>query len=128
MAERAPLDPAAGPDATYDAFLADGRLGYQRCGACSAAVFPPRRHCPVCGGEALAWHVSSGRGVVYAASTIAPRDAEPYCVALVDLEEGYRMMTNVVGIPAGEVQIGQEVHLAVTPTDAGPLPLFEADR
>lgn len=125
MSDLVPADPAVGPDAAYDAFLADGRLAYQRCAACSTAVFPPRRHCPACGAGALAWHASSGRGVVYAASTIAPRDVEPYCVALVDLEEGYRMMSNVVGIRASEVEIGQVVRLAISTTDAGPLPLFE---
>lgn len=128
MTELVPADPTVGPDAAYDAFLAEGRLGYQRCASCSSAVFPPRLYCPSCGADALGWHASAGRGVVHAASTLAPRDGEPYCVALVDLDEGFRMMTNVIGTPAADVEIGQPVRLAVTATDAGPLPLFEVAR
>jgi uncharacterized protein len=128
VTELVPADPAVGPDAAYDAFLAEGRLSYQRCAACRAAVFPPRQHCPSCGADALGWQASSGRGTVHAASTIAPRDGEPYCVALVDLEEGYRMMTNVVGVPAVDVEIGLPVRLAIADVGAGPLPFFEVAR
>src|SRR5690349_5349736 len=123
-----PSDPALGPDETCAAFLTAGRLAYQRCGACDVAVFPPRAACPACGAEALSWCASAGVGEVHAASTISPRGDEPYCVALVDVAEGFRMMANVIGAPPDHVAIGQPVQAHIIDGDGGPLPCFEVVR
>jgi uncharacterized OB-fold protein len=63
--------------------------------------------CPVCGGAHLVWEASSGRGTVYR------RDADPYSVVLVDLAEGFRMMSRVEGLPAEQVEVGMRVTLRV---------------
>jgi uncharacterized OB-fold protein len=72
-------------------------------------VFPRRVVCPVCGSAALADARSDGRGVVYSATTVHARGEPPYDVALVDLDEGFRMMSTVAGIGPGEVRIGMAV-------------------
>ena len=112
------------PAEVYRRYLESGRLGFQRCAGCGAAVFYPRVICPVCGGAELAWEVSSDRGVVYATTAVYRRDADPYNVVLVDLEEGFRVMSRVEGVPAEEVEVGARVKLRLDPTDDGPIPVF----
>jgi uncharacterized OB-fold protein len=98
----------------------------QRCGDCGLWVFFPRALCPACLGDSLVWTPVSGRGTVHA-FTIPHRHPSaafqpdlPYVVALVDLEEGARMLTNRVGVaPDSEsVRIGTPVEVVyddVTP-------------
>src|SRR5690606_4692586 len=83
------------PHAAYQALLDEGVLGFQACGACARAVFPPRGRCSACGADALTWRASQGRGTVYSTTVLTPRNAAPYAVVLVDLDEGYRMMSRV---------------------------------
>lgn len=66
------------------------------------------------------WAVSAGRGVVYATTTVRPRDGAPRDITLVDLDEGFRMMSRVVD---GPVAIGTRVTVAWD----GDLPVFRAD-
>jgi uncharacterized OB-fold protein len=112
------------------------RLLVQWCTSCDRGVFYPRVFCPHCaaGAGALEWRPASGRATVYAAVVEHRPDAagarfsggEPYCVALVDLEEGVRMLTNVVGCPPDDVRCGMAVSLTWEPlSDGRQLPLFE---
>jgi uncharacterized OB-fold protein len=114
----------------------DGRLLVQWCTSCDRGVFYPRVFCPHCaaGAGALEWRDASGRATVYAAVVEnKPQaaganfsDGQPYCVALVDLEEGVRMLTNVVGCPPDEVRCGMPVTVTWEPlSDGRRLPLFE---
>ena len=112
------------PAAVYKRHLESGRLGFQRCSVCGAAISYPRVVCPVCGGTGLTWKVSSGRGIVYATTAVYRRDADPYNVVLVDLEEGFRMMSRVEGVPAEDVEIGTRVELRVIREDDEPVPIF----
>jgi uncharacterized OB-fold protein len=112
------------PAAVYRRYLESGRLGFQRCGGCGAAVFYPRVLCPVCGSADLGWETSAGLGVVYATTAVYRRDADPYNVVLVDLDEGFRMMSRVEGVPAEGVEIGARVDLRVDRGDDGPIPVF----
>jgi uncharacterized OB-fold protein len=113
-----------------------GQLLVQWCTACDRGVFYPRVFCPHCAAaaDALEWRTASGRGIVYAAVVEHRPEAagakfsagEPYCVALVDLEEGVRMLTNVVGCPPDEVRCGMPVAVTWEPlSDGRRLPLFE---
>ena len=97
------------PHLRYRSGLAEGVLLYQRCHECGDAVFPPRLVCPHCGTTELDPAQSSGSGTVYSTTTVSQRDAESYAVSLIDLDDGFRMMSTVVGIPAEEVRIGQRV-------------------
>ncbi len=100
-----------GPDNEFDAFLAKGELHIQHCRSCGKYVFYPRLACTACGQMDLEWCPASGRGTVYAVSVINRRQEKggPYNVVLVDLEEGPRMMSCVVGIDHEDVKIGMSV-------------------
>ncbi len=113
------------PAEVYRRYLENGELGFQRCESCGEAVFYPRVLCPVCGSDALSWETSSGRGTVYATTAVYRRDARPYNVVLVDLEEGFRMMSRVDGASPEEVSIGQRVSFAVRDGGDGPVAVFE---
>jgi uncharacterized protein len=101
------------PAETYRRYLENGKLGYQRCADCSAAVFYPRVLCPFCGSGTLEWCVSAGRGTVYATTALHSRRRDPRNVVLVDLDEGFRMMSRVEDVPAEEVEIGVRVRFEV---------------
>ena len=120
--------PDEAPAEVYRRYLERGKLGFQHCEDCSSAVFYPRVLCPFCGVASLLWETSSGRGTVYATTTVYRRDAEPYNVALVDLDEGFRMMSRVEEVPAEEVEIGMKVTFAVRTGDDGPVALFEPEE
>lgn len=106
-------------------------LAFQRCEDCGRAVFYPRNICPHCQGQRLTWTTSAGRGTIHS-YTVARKpagpafvDLVPLTVALIDLDEGYRMMSNVLGDP-DRVSIGATV--AVTFEEIGEgvtLPVFE---
>ena len=115
---------AEAPALTYRRHLENGKLGYQRCADCSAAVFYPRLLCPVCGSGALEWHVSAGRGAVYATTAVHGRDRDPRNVVLVDLDEGFRMMSRVEDVPAEEVEIGARVRFEVREGEEEPVAVF----
>jgi len=106
-----------------------GELLIQRCASCGALRHPPRPMCPRC--QSPDWNTAraSGRGRVH--SFVVPRHPplpafpEPYVVALVDLEEGTRLVTNLVGVTPDEVRIGMAVELEMTRIDDEVvLPLF----
>lgn len=90
-------------------------LHVQRCMRCGVHVFYPRYNCPSCGSRELDWVTASGRGTVYT-YTIARRpthrafaDRVPYVIAIVELDEGPRMTTNIVGCGPEDVRIGMRV-------------------
>jgi uncharacterized OB-fold protein len=97
------------PHAHYLEGLDAGELRYQRCRDCSAVVFPPRVLCDRCGSTNLRVEVSAGLGTVYSATAVTQRDQPSYSVCLVDLDEGFRMMSTVVDIAAEDVGIGLRV-------------------
>jgi uncharacterized protein len=100
-------DPA--PTLTYFAKLRDGVIAHQRCADCGIALFYPRVLCASCGSSRLDWQDSTGIGTIYSVTAVPRRDMEPYVVCLVDLDDGYRMMSTVVDVPAFEVTIGMRV-------------------
>ena len=114
---------AEAPAAIYQRYLENGKLGYQRCADCLAAIFYPRTLCPNCGSRALDWRESAGWGTVYATTALHSRNRDPRNVVLVDLDEGFRMMSRVEGVPAEEVEIGTRVRFEVRQED-GPVAVF----
>jgi hypothetical protein len=70
------------------------------------------------------WRVSAGLGTVYATTVVRPRGGEAYNVVLVDVDEGFRMMSAVVGVAPEDVQVGARVALAWREEDP-PVPVFE---
>lgn len=111
--------------APFWAATREQRLVLQHCSSCARAVWYPRVRCPHCASDALEWHEATGRGTVYAVSVQYrpghPRLKErvPYAVVLVDLDEGVRLMSTVVGTDPETVQIGQTVRAGWEPLDGG---------
>jgi uncharacterized OB-fold protein len=100
---------AESPLAVYQAHLDKGELAYQWSPEAGKAVFYPRLICPFTGSERLEWRVSAGIGTVYATTVTHPRQGKPYNVALIDCDEGFRLMSRVEDIAASEVTIGMRV-------------------
>jgi uncharacterized OB-fold protein len=99
-----------------------GELRLQRCSdsGCAKTYFPPRPFCPACGGRDVDVVVASGRARLasYVISHLpAPGFEPPYAIALVDLEEGPRMMTNIVGCPQTPEELVLDMPLVVTFTE-----------
>ncbi|WP_428483478.1 Zn-ribbon domain-containing OB-fold protein [Rhodopila sp.] len=117
---------ATSPLATYIAHLKRGELGYQYSASANQAVFYPRVIAPRTGADDLEWRISQGLGTVHATTVVHPRDGEPYNVCLVDIDEGFRMMSRVEDIPPTQVRIGLRVRFRVhTPGgDEDPYPVF----
>ena len=113
----------------------DGLLRYQRCDECGTVVFYPRSHCTGCLGNALTWHTASGRGTVYTFSVVRKaehpffRTLVPYAVAWIDLDEGPRILSNIVGVddPATDIAVGARVVVEWEVHDELALPLFRLE-
>jgi hypothetical protein len=120
------LEPPVGEEAVpfWDA-TREGRLVLPWCTACERPIWFPRAVCPGCLGSTLAWRDASGEGAVYAC-TVEHKGEPPYVVALVDLDEGVRVLSNVVGCPPDAVAVGDRVRVTWEPlSDGRRLPLFE---
>lgn len=125
--------PADNPDtqAYWDA-TRDKKLMLQRCTSTGKFQFYPRAASIHDLGAPVEWVEASGKGTVYAVSVqYRPanplmKDKVPYAVALVELEEGVRMMSNIVNCDAESVEVGQPVKLTWEAlSDGRHLPLFE---
>jgi uncharacterized protein len=108
-------------------------LRIQRCRSCGKAYFFPRPFCPHCSSKDVEWFTASGRGKLhtYVINHRPPpgfRDAAPYVIAIVELEEGPRMMTNVIGVEPAPEYLPADMPLEVTwehqQSDDVTLPLF----
>jgi uncharacterized OB-fold protein len=117
---------SASPLATYLDHLKKGELAYQFSPSLNAAVFYPRMVSPKTGKADLEWRVSKGLGTVHATTVNYPQQGDPYNVCLVDMDEGFRLMSRVEGMPALDVKIGMRVKFRVhTPAgDEDPYPVF----
>lgn len=105
------MSPQPGPEQQYLGKLAAGRFEIQRCAGCGKHVFHPRVLCPHCGADRLDWVAPSGRGTVYSTTVVRRKstDGGDYNVCLVDLVEGPRLLSRVVGVPPEQVKIGMAV-------------------
>jgi uncharacterized OB-fold protein len=111
--------------------LARHELYVQRCGACGTVRLPPRATCTACLSPSIEWVRASGRGTVYSFTVThqnqSPgfRERLPYVLAVVELEERVRLVTNVVGCPVDAVRIGMPVEVEWDDvTSEVTLPLF----
>jgi uncharacterized OB-fold protein len=102
------------PDQDYQRFLQQGRFMIQRTPSTGRYVFYPRSIAPGTGTDDLEWIEASGRGIVYSTTVVRVKPPAPsYNVAIVELEEGPRMMTRVESIPPQDVRIGMSVRARI---------------
>jgi uncharacterized OB-fold protein len=109
----------------------EGRFLIARCGACGEAHHYPRPFCPSCWSDDVSWEAASGGATLYTYSTVFMndlppfRDRLPYVAAVVDLDEGPRVMTNVVGCAPEDLTIGMRLRVDFQPlTDEITAPVF----
>lgn len=110
---------------------ANGVLRYQSCARCGTVQFIPRSLCANCQADSLTWHDSGGLGRVLSHTTVhrAPiaafRGETPYVIALIDMDEGFRLMANVAGGASAPVVIGTRVRIGFRQVDGVALPHAE---
>jgi len=110
---------------------ADGELRFQTCAHCGQVQRMPRSRCASCHKDALAWKTSAGRGkilsytVVHRAPTPAFRDEVPYVIAIVDMDEGFRLMVNVKDGASASLAIGQPLRITFRDVEGVHLPQAE---
>lgn len=106
------------------------RFLVRRCHTCGAVHHYPRPFCPICWSEDLSWEEASGRGTLYTYSTIYMNDLPPfsgrlpYVAGAVDLDEGPRVMTNIVDCEPGDLRVGMAVEVTyreLTPEITAPV-------
>jgi len=102
---------APGPEAEYRAHLAQGRIMLQRSASSGEFMFPPRTAASGTGARDLEWVEASGRGTVYSTtvSRRRPEQGGALHIALIEMEEGPRMMSRVEGLEPEAVAIGLKV-------------------
>jgi hypothetical protein len=131
MALRFDLPTAEADTQPYWDAARDGRLLLRRCGDCGEAHFYPRPFCPLCWSANVSWQDASGRATLYTWSVVHANDLPPfnerlpYVAAVVDLDEGPRMMTNLVDCDPGRLQVGMAVQVTFEQrTDDVTVPVF----
>lgn len=110
-----------------------GELRLQKCSACDGgSYFPPRPFCPKCGSRSVETYAASGKAILYSyVINHRPRPdmgTDPYAIAVVELAEGPRMMTNIVNCPQTPEALMLDMPLRVTfskQSETISLPLFE---
>jgi uncharacterized OB-fold protein len=114
-------------DDFFWAGVKEGRLLLQKCSACGALRQPPGPMCSKC--QSLEWHAheACGHGAVYTwivSKHPTEPDANPRIVALIELEEGVRMVSNLQGIESGDIRSGLPVELFFAEVNGQVLPQF----
>ncbi len=114
------------PYGTYLEHIRKGELAYQICTDDGKAVFYPRIAAPTTGSPNLEWRVSKGLGTVYATTVVYSKNEPPFNVALIDIDEGFRMMSRVEDTDPMQVKIGMRVKVKMHPGDEKqpPYPVF----
>ena len=97
---------------------AEGGLLIRRCAACGRAHHYPRALCPFCFSDRTEWQTASGNGTLYSFS-VMQRAPVPYAIAYVTLDEGPRMMSNLVDCDFDTIRIGMKLKAVFKPTEGG---------
>lgn len=107
-----------------------GELVFQKCKQCGTWLHPPRPACPGCRSFEMEWVRSSGKGTIYSWATYEespnPAFKAPYSVVLVELEEGVRLISNMIDTASREISMGMAVEVVFDKiTDELTLPKFK---
>jgi uncharacterized protein len=127
----APVPPVNPETQEFWAATARGQLLLKRCLDCGSVIWYPRAFCPECSGLRTEWFEASGRGRIYSYTVNhrgegAYQGQPPFVLAYVELDEGPRMMTNIVGAEPADLSVGAPVTVVFHDTgDGAALPRFE---
>jgi len=120
--EERPLPAIDNVSREYWSAAAQGRLLYQECPSCSHRQFYPRAMCTACAGD-VDWREAAGTGTVHTYTVIRQnwampfRELQPYVVAMIELSEGPKMMTNLTDVAIEDVEVGMAVECYVVRVD-----------
>lgn len=117
-------DATLSPRRRFENAANTGVLAFQRDPITGAAIFPPRLVAPRTGSLEPVWCISKGVGTVHAVTVLHGRDGTR-ALALINLDEGFRMLATVLGTPPGEVLIGARVRMRMEHGADGAYPVFE---
>jgi uncharacterized protein len=118
--ERKMRDPAMNPgDEPYFQAAGEGKLLLKKCNDCGEVHHYPRALCPFCWSQKVEWVQAKGTGEIYTYSITRRGGPVPYCIAYVTLDEGPRMMTNIVDCDLDTIKIGQRVKVTFKKTEGG---------
>ncbi|MEM9059076.1 MAG: OB-fold domain-containing protein [Pseudomonadota bacterium] len=117
-----------GPEAQFKAYLADGKFMIQRSASTGRYVFYPRKFIPGTGEDDLEWVEAQGTGTVHSTTVNrrSPEKGGTFNVALIDLDEGVRMLSRVVGMAPEDVSIGLKVRATIGELHGEPAVMWEA--
>ena len=108
----------------FDA-AAEGKLLIKKCASCGEFHHYPRALCPHCFSDRTEWHDAKGTGTIYTYSVLRRGVPVSYCIAYVTLDEGVKMMTNIVDCDLDSVRIGQAVKVTFKKSTGGvSVPMF----
>ena len=133
MTTNYPLPRANAQTQAYWDGCAQGELRYQRCAQCGHVQCIPRSLCDQCQSRDLQWNASKREGTVLTFTTVhrAPlpvfKEMVPYVIAIVDLDEGFRVMANALpAVQQGALEIGARVRIGFKDVHGMALPVLEA--
>ena len=106
-----------------------GELLFQRCDECGRATHTPAYICAHCNAPALTWERSAGTGTIYSWTTVwrpqVPAFHVPYVAIIVDVDEGWQVLSNLIGCAVDDVEVGMRVEVEFHPISGGfDLPYF----
>jgi uncharacterized protein len=112
--------------------LKRGELRFQRCGACGGITHTPASICAHCLADDLTWEPSTGTGTVYSYTMVwrpqTPAFQVPYCPIIVDVDEGWQTLSNLIGVEPDAVEVGMRVRVEFHPiADGFVLPYFRPE-
>ncbi|MFC9555243.1 Zn-ribbon domain-containing OB-fold protein [Rhodococcus sp. NPDC056960] len=111
-----PLPTSSELTAPFWAAAREHRLVRPVCDDCLRSFFTPQLICPHCLGEKWSYQISTGRGIVYSSTVVhrspSPALQAPYELAIVDLDEGWQLLTNIVPAGPGPARIGARVEVS----------------
>jgi uncharacterized OB-fold protein len=118
--ERKIRDPQMNPgDEPYFQAAGEGKLLVKKCNQCGQHHHYPRAMCPFCWSDKVEWVQAKGTGEIYTYTITRRGGPVPYCIAYVQLDEGPRMMTNIVDTDLDTIKIGQKVKVVFKKTEGG---------
>ncbi|MGE7544735.1 Zn-ribbon domain-containing OB-fold protein [Sporosarcina newyorkensis] len=124
-----PVPIADGDSLTFWEGCKEDKLLIQRCEDCDKFIFYPRIVCPNCMSENIEWVESAGKGKVYSFTVVRHSppsfsDDVPYVVAMIELDEGVRMISNIVECEIGDVYCDMSVEVVFEEREDAKLPMF----
>ena len=118
--ERKMRDPQMNPgDEPYFQAAGEGKLLLKKCNQCGQHHHYPRAMCPFCWSDKVEWVQAKGTGEIYTYTVTRRGGPVPYCIAYVQLDEGPRMMTNIVDTDLDTIKLGQKVKVVFKKTEGG---------